>query len=322
MRIRRNVRAHAWPPLRAVASAAGRGLAPAVLVGVLAGCSAAGPATVASETPSAGGAMTGAGSTGAAAGPGDSGSSGPAAGPGGVGTSPSGSRGTEEAGPPVPAGTMSAARFASQLKLAVAAKKTTALRMTGGGAVAQGVMRYGPDDLAMSLTMTQEGRRTRVILVGDVYYLDVGEKVLGKTWTKIDLKGTSRISKTMGPLLATLRQQTDLGYVPPSYQALTVAAAQGPTIAGVSTVNYTLKQNSQQLVAALPAAQRAALSSALAATSAVTTFSVGHDWLPRKVVVVTTTKGKSATTTITYSKWGGPVTITPPPVGDTTSGQA
>jgi hypothetical protein len=295
-----------WPGRAAVPAAA--------LIALLAGCSAAGPAVSAGTAsgPVAAGSSDAGGSA-------DPVMSGDAAGSAGASTSSGVEVGGLDAGPPVAVGTLNAAQLATRLKAAVGAAHTATIKTSGTGSTSQGVMRYG-NDLAMSLTMTAAGRRSRVILVGDVYYMDMGEKAQGKSWLKIDPKGKGQLSKTMGPLLASLRQQADVGAVPPSYAGLTAAAAPGQMVDGVRTVSYTLKQNTKQLIAALPAAQRATLAPALAGMSAVTTFAVGPDWLPRRVTVTTTAKGKKATTVITYSHWGQAVTITPPPASDVITG--
>jgi hypothetical protein len=297
---------------------------PAALTALLAACSAAGPAVNASSA-SGGGAASGsaavAGGATGSVGVTDAGRSGSPAGTGAAagGGSPGVTVGGPDSGPPLSSGTMNAAQFATHLKAAVAAARTAVLRTSGAGSVTQGVMRYG-DHLAMSLTMTASGRHSRVIMLGDVYYMDIGEKVQGRSWLKIDPKGKDQLSKSIAPMLAGLRQQTDVGAVPASYAGLTVTASPGQTVDGVHTVNYSLRQNSKQLIASLPAAQRSLLASALAGMSSVTTFAVGPDWLPRRVVVVTTTKGKKSTMTIAYTRWGQPVTITAPPASDVITG--
>jgi hypothetical protein len=184
---------------------------------------------------------------------------------------------------------------------------------------ADGAVRYG-QDFALTLTVHVGAQKMRMIILPDAYYLDSGQKLNGKTWIKLDAKGTDPLSKAVAPMMALLRQQTNVSLPPASFQGAKAVGRAGPVLAGEPTIAFTIKLTAKQLAASLsPELRKLAGSSAGGATS-VSTYYVDSQWLPRKVVIVNTAKGKKATTTtITYAKWGEPVTVAAPPASQTTT---
>ena len=295
-----------------------RVLAPVLVTALLAGCASsplstsAGTAQAPGDAAGTSSAAADGGSSGAAGGgavaPSVAGASGPSPAAGQGGAVVGGDGGTSA----VTARTLDAAEFFTNVRNAGLAKQTVAISMTGdGGLRAQGLIRYG-STLAMSLTMTNQGKRIRFLLLGPTAYLDAGQKVGGRTWVRLDEKAGGAGAS----LLANLRQQTNLAPAAAALRGVRVSGRAGLAVGGVPTVTYTVKMSSKQLVAALPADLRSVLAPELAGATSVSTYAVDGDWLPRRVVVVTTTKGKPATTTVTYSKWGAPVTIAAPPASD------
>jgi hypothetical protein len=162
----------------------------------------------------------------------------------------------------------------------------------------------------------------KMIMVGGAFYLDLGEKMQGKTWLRVDEKGKDPLSKAMGPLLATIRQQLNLSASASAFRGVTATSVAGATIDGASTVGYVVKLNSQQIIAALPADVRKSMASPMAGATSVSTYYVDPEWLPRKIVIVTTVKGKKTPMSVMYSNWGDPVTITAPPASDVATGMS
>jgi|SRR5689334_9948496 len=220
---------------------------------------------------------------------------------------------------PPASGTMDGAALASKVADAAFAKQTVTMDMTGdGGTTISGVVRYGKV-VEEALTIGSSGRELRAVLVGGVMYLDLGQKINGKSWLKIDPKSKNPMIAAMAPLLGTLQQQSNLRSLAAGLKGVKAVAGPGETVDGAQTTAYRVVMNSKQLVAALPAAQRKLLGPAMAGTSATTTYYVDGEWLPRKVVIVTRSKGKTSTQTVTYSKWGEPVTIAAPAPSDVTT---
>jgi hypothetical protein len=189
------------------------------------------------------------------------------------------------------------------------------MRTTGAtGTNSTGVVRYQPANIAMSLRAVAAGRTMRIVVLNGAFYLDLGQPMAGKQWLRIDAKGTDPMSKTFAPLLDTMRTQSDPATPLTSLRGVpAVSGGSGGVVDGVPTRRYTIKLNSRQLLASLPATTRSTLGSALAGATSSTTYYVDAGTLPHKVVTVTTLKGRTSTNITTYSHWGQPVSIAAPP---------
>ena len=300
-------------------------LLPIAVAALLAGC-ATPPLSTSPGTSPAGAQSAGAQSAAAEAAPSAAGASGAGASGGTAAGGQAGAGGVAGGGDGgttvVTARTLDAAEFTTNLRNAAFTKRTATLTMAGdGGLKAQGVVRYG-SDLAMALTMTTAGKRIRVVILGSTYYVDPGAKIGGKTWLRIDEHGTDAISKALAPTMGYLRQQSDLSQPSTAFRGVKAVGKAGPVVDGAPTVAYTIRLTSAQLLATVPPDLRTTLGPGLAGATSVSTYYVDSAWLPRKVVVVTTTKGKKATSTLTYGKWGRPVTVAAPPAADVSGSAA
>jgi len=284
---------------------------PVVLVATLAACggSSAPPAPVGGDGASTSGGAS-ASSTSAGNGAGGAASVKPSV---VSGASP----GDETGSRPVAAGTIDAAELTTNLHNAMVHKRTFKERIVEPASTATGTVDYGggrTEDLRMSLTIVEGKQKILVVYVGGVAYMDMGKKVNGKTW--ISSEGTDTASQQLANLAKQLQAQASLGGAPSAFKSVKAVGKAGPTLDGVPTVVFTMKLTSKQLVAELPSGAPASAAAELAGKTAVRTISVGKDWLPRKVVEAVTAKGKTVTTTSTFSGWGTRVTVAAPPAAD------
>ena len=303
------------------------GLAASVLLAAVAlgGCGSlsgsAGTASAQTTGPAASSpATTDAGSAGAAADPSASAGS-PAPATSGVESTPSVATAGQNAAPPLPAG--DGAAFAERLRAAMTARGTAAFTMTGDGAsssTAKGVIQFTGAGQSMSMSMLSSGKTVQMVILPDAWYINPGSKIGGKSWIKITEKGKDPLSKAFVPLFATMRQQSSPAPAAAALKGVPVTTVPGQVdVDGVRTVRYVLKQNSKQMLAAMPAASRAQAAKSLAGASSVTTYYVDDQNLVRKIVVVTTIGGRRQTTTMLYRNWGDPVSIVPPSPSDIAS---
>jgi hypothetical protein len=200
------------------------------------------------------------------------------------------------------------------------ARGTAAFTMTEGGATsstAKGVIQFTGAGQSMSMSMLSSGKTVRMVILPDAWYISSGSKIGGKNWIKITEKGKDPLSKAFVPIFASMRQQSSPVPAAAALKGVPVTMVPGSVeLDGVRTVRYVVKQNSKQLLAAMPAAARAQQAKSLAGASSVTTYYVDEQNLVRKIVVVTTVGGRRQTSTMIYQHWGDPVSIVPPSPSD------
>lgn len=217
---------------------------------------------------------------------------------------------------------LDAAELVNRVNKAALAKQTAVVSADSGAQGSmKGVAHYGKN-LEMSMTMVSSGQTMKIVMLGNATYLDMGQPVNGKHWLKIDSKSQDPTMKLLSSVMSSAKQQSGLPQAPAAFKGVPTTSSAGEDVAGVPTVAYTMKLNSKQIIAALPADMRKLVGSTLAGATAETTYYVGADWLPRKVVTKSTVQGKVTNSAITYDKWGEPVTIKAPAASDITTSLA
>jgi hypothetical protein len=206
-----------------------------------------------------------------------------------------------------------------RVRAAALKKRTATLSMTSGTSnTAEGVVRYGKP-LDMALTMENSGQSMKMVMLGNVFYLNMGQPINGKNWLRMDSKSTDPMAKSMMSLMRTMQTQSNLPQAPAALKGVPATSAPGEEIDGVPTTAYTVKLNSKQLASTLTGESRKMLGTAMAGATSSTTYYVDADWLPLRLDVATTVKGKTSSSKIEYGKWGESVTIKAPAASDTTT---
>lgn len=208
--------------------------------------------------------------------------------------------------------------LAEKIVAAMRAKKSFSFTGTqtsaAGSTTLKGSMEMLDKGATMSVSMTGGGTGdVRMILTPDALYVASGEKIDGKTWLKMSLTGNQQMQATLGKLTGVADQMTK------EFSAAKVTAVGQKTVNGVATTSYTWTMSETDLKDNLPEEMKTAAGGKLDGASGTSTMYVSADNLP--VLVESTIKlaGQTATTSLTYSDWGGKVTITPPPAQDTAS---
>jgi hypothetical protein len=206
-----------------------------------------------------------------------------------------------------------------------------AMTIPGAGAItAAGDMKFAGAQSAEQMTMTLPGvGDMQMVMVGKTVYMKVPSSLAGiagapstKPWTKIDLNGSSALSKSLGST-ANLADQTDpTQLINQIAKAGTITSVRSETLDGVATKHYTITVDVQKMIATMGAGANAAeqqAMSALGVKSMPFDIWVNSDNLPVKItnkVAVSGLTGSGASEvdmTVTYTNWGETVNIQPPP---------
>lgn len=205
--------------------------------------------------------------------------------------------------------------LAERSSAAIRAKRTVQVAQTvGDAATSTGQIDYAESGPRLAMTTNASGRQVDVVYTDGVMYLG-GDSLStlsgGKKWVKLDPDGTDLMSKMMAPVLT----QMESSMSNPADQ-LKVFADVDATVSAVEdgATTYTIKLTQEQLAASVKAATKGlpgGLSDAAVARLAdglTYTMTVDAGYLPSEMVVDV----PNGPVTVTYSKWGEPVTITAP----------
>lgn len=216
---------------------------------------------------------------------------------------------------------VAASGLADRMVAAVRDKRTAtlAIRRQSGGTTStgQGVLRLDASGTSAATSITTGGSTLRLRLLPGTLYLSTGQALAGKQWLKLSEKGTDPVSRLLAPLLSTLRSSTDLAQALGSYAKagrLTVVGTED--VGGTSTTHYRGILPKAAVLETLPQQYRSALRTQVAGDSPFELWVDGQG-LPVKLVQTSRLTSGESTTTVTYSHWGEPVTITAPPSADT-----
>jgi hypothetical protein len=208
------------------------------------------------------------------------------------------------------------------------------MTVPGAGAItAAGDMKFAGTDSAEQMTMTLPGvGDMQMVMLGRTIYMKIPSSLAGlaggaptstKPWMKIDLNGSSALSKSLGST-ANLAGQTDpTQLINQIAQAGTITSVKSETLDGVATKHYTITVDVRKMLATIgtnmdPAQQQAM--SALGVTSMPFDIWVNSDNLPVKITTKIAVSGVTAgggasevNMTVTYSNWGESLNIQAPP---------
>jgi hypothetical protein len=225
-------------------------------------------------------------------------------------------------------GTPSLARLALRVAAAVKAKGTARLVTSAGSSAAAvratGVVRFRGSRVDVAMTSALPGGRTlKMVVVGGVAYMNLGEKYRGKNWVRIAPGGSNAASKALGPLFRQLTTGVDPQTQLAGAEDSKITAATHTTLRGVPATKYTVVSSEKALMAQLERfattpGLREALSRQFKGAHAEGVMWIGDDGLPLRIDIrVLGGAAAATTTTVTYSDWGRPVSISAPPPGDT-----
>jgi hypothetical protein len=152
--------------------------------------------------------------------------------------------------------------------------------------------------------------------------MNIGEKYQGKSWLRLGAGGRDPLSKALGPILQQVSKGLDLRSQIAAAQGTKVTSAERTTVGGVSATKYTVVSTPQAFLAQLdkfattPELRKQLHAQYKGARSEAVMW-VGDDDLPLRIDSrVVGGKAPASTTSVTYSDWGKPVTISAPPRGD------
>jgi hypothetical protein len=161
-----------------------------------------------------------------------------------------------------------------------------------------------------------------MIFVGGAAYMNVGEKYQGKSWLRISPEGTDPLSKALAPLLTQLRTGLDVGSQVANAKGSTITGSTRTQLEGQPVTKYAVVQSEQAFLAQLDKFAttpelREQLRKQFKGARGETQIWLGDDDLPlRYETRVLGGAAPETTTTVTYSDWGKPVTISAPPARD------
>ena len=206
-----------------------------------------------------------------------------------------------------------------------------------GDITAAGDMRFAGAQTAEQMTMTLPGMGDmQMVMVDKVIYMKLPSNLAGiaggsstKPWTKIDLSGSSALSKSLGSTANLADQADPTQLINQIAQAGTITGVQSETLDGVATKHYTITVDVQKMIATMgadgSATQQQALS-ALGVKSMPFDIWVNSDNLPVKITTKLAVSGltgggaSEVDMTVTYTKWGESVNIQPPPADQVDGG--
>jgi hypothetical protein len=198
---------------------------------------------------------------------------------------------------------------------------TVQVTMRSAASTTTGSIKFG-DPLAEKMTIATPTGNEQVLLVNNVFYMQIPSlsQVTGKPWIKVDPSDSSNpANQFFGSIVSSIKQNADPTQMLKNLEAGgTLNGTDTEQLNGESTTHYKITVNIAKMIAnqtdptmkqLLTMAEQAGL----------------HDypvevWLDSHGLPVQTTInmpgiGASAggLSTITYSNWGAPVSITPPP---------
>jgi hypothetical protein len=214
--------------------------------------------------------------------------------------------------------------LSAKLRAAVAKKPTTAAHLAGStiGSGADGVLRLDRNDFAMSFQLdpaTSGGSAMKMLIVPQGYFVSAGTKVDGKEWVKLVGDRIDPISSMLGGQVQAVETNVDLENVQRNLLvAKEVLQVGDETVGGVKAAHYRMPMDNAaiktQIPPSLPAEDAQNL---MEKTTGTIDLYLDPEGLPVKVVNTVKNPGGTGTSTVTYEKWGQPVTLPQPTDGDT-----
>jgi hypothetical protein len=226
---------------------------------------------------------------------------------------------------PGPIGTPVSGRdLNAKVRSALGKKPTAAAHVSGStvGSGAAGVLRLDRQNFAMSFQLapaTSGAAAMKMLILPQGYFVSAGEKIDGKEWVKLIGDRIDPISSMLGSQVQAVESNVDLENVQRNLLvAKQVLKVGDETVAGTKTTHYQMPMDNAaiktQIPPTLPADQAQAL---LQQTTGTIDVYLDADGFPLKVVNTVKNPGGTGSSTITYEKWGQPVTFPVPKDGET-----
>jgi hypothetical protein len=219
----------------------------------------------------------------------------------------------------------SMADLSTRITAAAKAKGTARLVSETTGPAAKrstGVQRFGRSGLEFSVTTSVSGRTIKMIYVRRAAYMNLGEKFQGKSWVRIAPEGTDPLSKALAPVLTQLSTSLEVGSQVANVKGSTIRDVTRTELGGRPVTKYTVVQSAQAFMTQLdklattPQLRAELRRQFKGAHSETQIWLTDDDLLVRNETRVVGGSAPSATSTVTYSDWGKPVTISAPPRRD------
>jgi hypothetical protein len=217
------------------------------------------------------------------------------------------------------------AELNTRLTAAARARSTARLTTTSDAAAglrSTGALRYRANGVDFAATTVAGGRTVKMVLVDGAAYMNVGEPYQGKHWFHIAPHGSDPVSKALSPILNQLSTSLDPKSQFAAAKGSKITSAARSELGGVPVTKYTLVSTEAALLAQLdkfaptPELRKTLLAQFKGAHAESVLWLDAND-LPLRVdsrVVGPSAPGTA--TSVTYSDWGKPVTITAPPRSD------
>jgi hypothetical protein len=221
--------------------------------------------------------------------------------------------------------TPSVAELSSRMAAAARAKSTARLVSSSGaaGAKTTGAIRFGAKSVDFSATTAAAGRTVKMVFVGGAAYMNVGEAYQGKHWLRIAPGGSDPLSKALSPILTQLSTSLDPKNQLAAAEGAKITSATRTELGGVPATRYTLVSTEKALRAQLDKLAgtpelRKTLAAQVKGAHGESVLWLDADDLPLRVdSKVVGGSAPATTTSVTYSDWGKPVSISAPPRSDT-----
>ena len=212
--------------------------------------------------------------------------------------------------------------------------KVTGSTTTSGVTVQlNGSMQFSP--LALSMSINSSGGATGALTMSEIYdgtnfYLQDSQLSMmdgGKPWAKFSLSSLGAAGSSLQSLLNAAKNETPTSSLEPLLASGDVKSLGTETVAGVQATHYSGTLTAAQVESLAPsqgltAAQVQEIKTTMqqsGMTSETIDVWIGSNNLPVQEKAVVTTASGTADTTMQFTDWGAPVSITAPPadqVGD------
>ena len=152
--------------------------------------------------------------------------------------------------------------------------------------------------------------------------MNVGEKYQGKSWLRISPQGKDPLSKALAPVFKQVSTNLDVGTQVANAKGSTITGTTRTELEGQPVTKYAVTQTPEAFLAQLDIFAttpelRERLRKQFKGAYTETQIWLSDDDLPvRYETRVVGGSAPATTTSITYSDWGKPVTISAPPRND------
>jgi hypothetical protein len=225
---------------------------------------------------------------------------------------------------PAQAKAVSGRELSSQIREAVGKKPTTTAHLSGSaiGSGADGVLRLDRNNFGMSFQLdpaASGGSSMKMLVLPQGYYISAGTKVDGKEWLKLVGEEIDPISAMLGGQVQAVQKNVDLENLERNLLvARPIEEVGAESVGGVKAVHYRMAMDKAAIKTQIPpsvAADQA--QSILDGATGTMDFYLDPGHLPVKIVSTVKAQGATGASTVTYEKWGEPVTVPAPSEADT-----